>query len=326
MKGSGHISRSIYCCSIRSKPILTDCSVLLTKQQIHSYSMNVFYLCKFQNILLVEANEKFIDVEKVIGGKSPRLLKALPNFIIRYLKRIIHQDEINQILYDHGAKQGVEFIEEVLKGMNVTYQVEGLENISSDGRYLFASNHPLGGLDGMILIHALGKKFPEVKFPVNDLLMYIKPLSNVFIPVNKHGTQSPENARLIEEAYSSSTQILYFPAGLCSRKQKGKIEDLEWKKSFITKAVKHQRDIVPIYFSGRNSNFFYNLSKVRTTLGIKANIEMLYLVDEMFQQKGKNIKVTIGKPLSYSIFDNSRLPKSWANWVKRQVYEMEPKS
>jgi len=276
---------------------------------------------------ILQANKKIIDVEKVIEGKSPHLLKALPRFIIRYLKRIIHQDEINEVLSQHEKMQGAELIDAVLRVMDVTYQVEGIENISPDGHYLFASNHPLGGLDGMILIHMLGQKYPDVKFPVNDLLMHLTQLHSVFIPINKHGAQSSQNARLLDQAYSlNTTQILYFPAGLCSRKQKGKIEDLEWKKSFITKAVKHQRDIVPVYFSGRNSNFFYNLAKLRAFLGIKANIEMLYLVDEMFKQKGKSITVKIGKPYSYKIFDNSRTSQAWADWVKKLVYDMAPKS
>jgi len=269
--------------------------------------------------------EKIIDVEKVIAGKSPRLLKALPNFIIRYLKRIIHEDELNQFLSAHGQKQGIEFIAEALKLMEVTYQVEGMENISLDGHYLFASNHPLGGLDGMILIHTLGQKYPVVKFPVNDLLMNIKQLHPVFIPVNKHGAQTIDYAKQLDEAYNSQAQILYFPAGLCSRKQNGVIQDLDWKKSFISKAIKHQRDVVPVYFSGRNSNFFYNLAKIRAFLGIKANIEMLYLVDEMFKQKGKNISVKIGKPISYQTFDKSRTPQLWASWLKARVYEMGAK-
>jgi putative hemolysin len=209
--------------------------------------------------------------------------------------------------------------------MEVTYQVEGLENLSLDGHYLFASNHPLGGLDGMILIHTLGQKYPVVKFPVNDLLMYIKQLHPVFIPVNKHGAQTMDYAKQLDEAYNSQAQILYFPAGLCSRKQHGVIQDLDWKKSFISKAIKHQRDVVPVYFSGRNSNFFYNLAKIRAFLGIKANIEMLYLVDEMFKQKGKNISVKIGKPISYQTFDKSRTPQLWASWLKARVYEMGAK-
>lgn len=270
--------------------------------------------------------KKIIDVENVIASKSPKLLKTLPRFIIRYLKRIIHQDEINDFLEKHGDKQGIEFITEILKMMNVTYTVEGLENIEPSGRYLFASNHPLGGLDGIILIHSLGQKFPEVRFPVNDLLMHITQLQTIFIPVNKHGAQLSQNAKMLEEAYASSTQILYFPAGLCSRKQNGRIEDLEWKKSFITKAIKHQRNIVPVYFSGKNSRFFYNLAKLRKLLGIEANIEMLYLVDEMFKQKGKSITVRIGKPIHHSTFDSSKNPSEWAKWVKNIVYNMQPKN
>lgn len=270
----------------------------------------------------MEQSEKFIDIDKVIGAKSPRLMKVLPRFIIRYIKRIIHQDEINEILSRYGHKQGVAFIDEFLRYMQVSYNVEGLENINPDGRYLFASNHPLGGLDGMILMHLLGKEFSSIKFPVNDLLLHVKPLQSLFIAVNKHGAQSSQNARILEQAYSSDGQILYFPAGLCSRKQNGRIEDLEWKKSFINKAVKHQRSIVPIYFSGQNSKFFYNLAKIRGFFGIKANIEMLYLVDEMFKQKGKSITVRIGTPIPYLTFDNSKPPQEWALWVKKKVYQM----
>lgn len=264
--------------------------------------------------------QNLIDIDRVIASKSPRLQKALPRFIIRYLKRIIHQDEINEVLIKHGDKQGVEFIDEALKVMQVTYSVKGLENLKPDGRYLFASNHPLGGLDGMILIHLLGQKYPEIKFPVNDLLMHITQLNNIFIPINKHGAQSIQSARLIEETYASDAQVLYFPAGLCSRKQHGRIEDLEWKKSFIVKAVQHKREVVPVFFSGRNSNFFYNLARLRVFLGIKVNIEMLYLVNEMFKQKGKSITVIIGEPIPYTVFDSSKSPNEWAKWVKSIVY------
>ncbi|MEW5845761.1 MAG: 1-acyl-sn-glycerol-3-phosphate acyltransferase [Bacteroidota bacterium] len=270
--------------------------------------------------------QNLIDIDRVIASKSPRLQRALPRFIIRYLKRIIHQDEINEVLQKHGDKQGVDFIDEALKVMQVTYSVKGIENLKPDGRYLFASNHPLGGLDGMILIHLLGKRYPEVKFPVNDLLMHITQLHNIFIPINKHGSQSSKNVKLMDATFASDAQVLYFPAGLCSRKQHGKIEDLEWKKSFIIKAIQHKRDVVPVFFSGRNSNFFYNLAKLRTFLGIKANIEMLYLVNEMFKQKGKSITVIIGEPIPYTTFDGSKTPAEWAKWVKSVVYELGKQS
>jgi len=266
-----------------------------------------------------------IDIEKVIASKSPRLLKILPGFVIRYLKRIIHVDEMNNFLAAYGHLKGIEFIEKALEMLEATYTVEGLDNIKEGERYIFSSNHPLGGLDGIILIHAIGKKFPSVKFPVNDLLMNLPQFDEVFIPVNKHGSQSMDSARKIEEAYASNSQILYFPAGLCSRKQKGKIEDLEWKKNFITKAVKHKRNVVPVFFSGRNSNFFYNLSRLRTFLGIKANIEMLYLVNEMFKQKGQKIVVTVGQPIPYETFDGSKSPNQWACFMKTKTYELAKK-
>ncbi|PID88956.1 MAG: glycerol acyltransferase, partial [Bacteroidia bacterium] len=183
------------------------------------------------------------------------------------------------------------------------------------------ANHPLGGADGIILIDYFSRFFDKVLFPVNDILMEVENMSDIFLPVNKHGSQSRVGAKLMEEALASDAQMLFFPAGLVSRKKKGgKIEDLEWKKHFITKAVKHNRDIVPIFITGRNSNFFYNLANLRSFFGIKANLEMLYLSDELFKQKGKKITIKVGKPLKSSIFDKSRTPEEWAKFVKDKVY------
>ena len=207
--------------------------------------------------------------------------------------------------------------------MKLSYKVFGRENIPVKGRYIFVSNHPLGGLDGLVFIYELSKYFPDIKFPVNDILTNIENLSGIFLPVNKHGAQGKDAARRIEEAYSSDSQILYFPAGLCSRKKRGVIKDLQWHKSFISKAIQHKRDIVPAYFSGRNSNFFYNLSNIRKFLGIKANIEMLYLADEMFRQKDKEILLVFGKTIPWETFDKTRSAPEWADWVKSKSYELE---
>lgn len=267
-----------------------------------------------------QAEVFFIDIEKVISDKNPRLLKLLPKFLVRYLKRIIHQDELNKFIKFHGELMGLDFIREGLKYMKTNYEVKGLENLPEEGRFLFASNHPLGGLDGLIFIHEIGKIWPNLKFPVNDLLLNIKNLEPIFLPINKHGKQDKQAVIQIEKSYASDDQILYFPAGLCSRKKKGKIKDLEWKKHFITKAVKHKRDIVPVHFTGRNSNFFYNLANLRSMMGIKSNIEMIYLANEMFKQKNKKIIVRFGKPISYRMFDKSLSPEEWALKVKKIVY------
>jgi len=267
-------------------------------------------------------NQK-IDVEKVLFSKNPALAKTVPSFVINYLKKIVHQDELNELLKECGHLKDSEFIEAGLKFLNIRYKAYGQENIPERGRYIFVSNHPLGGLDGLVFIHEISKHFRDLKFPVNDILMNIENLSGIFLPVNKHGSQAKFAAAKIEEAYASDSQILYFPAGLCSRKKRGLIKDLEWHKSFITKAVQHKRDIIPAYFSGRNSNFFYNLSNLRNFIGIKANIEMLYLPDEMFRQKDKEIKLIFGKSIPWQTFDHAKSPSEWAEWVKSKSYDLQ---
>jgi len=264
-----------------------------------------------------------IDVEQVLYSKSPKLEKKVPRFIINYLKRIVHQDEINDFLKQYGNLKDVKFIEAGLKSFDIKYNVFGSENLPKEGRYFFVSNHPLGGLDGLVFIYELSHHFSDLKFPVNDILMFIRNLSGIFVPINKHGGQAKEAVKQIEDAYKSDAQILYFPAGLCSRKRNGIIKDLEWHKSFISKAVQHKRDVVPAFFSGRNSNFFYNLANIRKFLGIKMNVEMLYLPDELFHQKGKEISLVFGKPIPWQTFDNSKTPIEWAAWVREISYELE---
>ncbi len=267
--------------------------------------------------------KKFIDIEEVIRKKNPNLLKILPGFVIAYLKRLIHQDEVNRIIYDYRDRHGLAFVRCILEDMNVTYEAEGLDKIPREGRYIFASNHPLGGFDGLVLMDAIGSIFPDIRFIVNDLLLNIKNFEPVFVPVNKHGRQFPEYARKIEETYSSDAQVLYFPAGLCSRKIKGRITDPKWNNNFIRKAVQYERDVIPVYFEGRNSDFFYNLANIRKKLHIKANIEMTFLVDEFFKQKGQHLQLRFGEPVPYAVFDKSKSHDDRANMVREKVYAMQ---
>jgi putative hemolysin len=264
-----------------------------------------------------------IDVEKVLYSKNPGLRKVVPGFVVNYLKRIVHQDDLNYFLENWGHLRDAELIGAMLDYLGVKAQVFGTQNISLSGRYIFVSNHPLGGLDGLVFIYELSKIYHDLKFPVNDILTSIENLSGIFLPVNKHGPQGKNAARRIEEAYASESQILYFPAGLCSRKRRGVIKDLEWHKSFIAKSIQHKRDVIPAYFSGRNSNFFYNLSNFRKFIGLKANIEMLYLADEMFMQKGRDIRLIFGEKIPWQTFDKSRSASAWAEWVKAKSYELE---
>ncbi|MDH6535090.1 putative hemolysin [Parabacteroides sp. PM5-20] len=271
-----------------------------------------------------EKRTKYIDIKQILQTKAPSIAKKLPGFLLNYLIRIVHQDELNYILTTFHEDDGVDFMLKLIDYFELTLEVEGEENLPAEGRFIFASNHPLGGLDGICLSAILGKHYEgKIRYFVNDLLLFIPNLRSIFIPINKHGKQAKQTAILTDEAYNSDNQMITFPAGLCSRKNKGKIVDLEWKKSFIQKAVAYQRDIVPIYFEGKNSNFFYNLANIRTRLGIKMNYEMLYLSDEVFKSKRATYRIYFGKPIPWQTFDKSKKPEEWAEWVKKTAYGLK---
>jgi putative hemolysin len=172
-------------------------------------------------------------------------------------------------------------------------------------------------------MHAIGRYRRDVKFLVNDILLNVGNLQPLFVGVNKVGGQNKSAIAAIDEAYAADQALLVFPAGLVSRKIDGEIVDLEWKKSFVSKAKRYKKDIVPVYIDGRNSNFFYNLSNWRTKFGVKANIEMLYLADEFFKQRNQRVTIKIGKKIPYSYFNDSKNEKKWAEEVKKVVYNLK---
>ncbi len=267
-------------------------------------------------------NSKFIDIDKVFNDKNPKLKKYIPKFLINYLKRITHQEEVNNFMAKHQHLFGIDYAEAIISNFQSSYIIKGEENIPNEGRFVFVANHPLGGLDGVIFVAAVGKFFQDLKFPVNDILMNITNLGSIFLPINKHGGHSRDAARRIDEAYASNNQVLMFPAGLVSRRKKGIIRDLDWKKNFIHKANSHNRKIIPVHISGRNTNRFYNLANWRKRLGIKVNIEMLYLVDELYLQKNKTITVTFGKPIEVNNVNKTQTSNDWAQKIKNEVYAL----
>ena len=245
-----------------------------------------------------------IDIDKILKTKAGKKSKYIPRFVTSYLKRIVHQDELNVFLHDSKDKVGVEFLEACMEFLDV-------------------SNHPLGGQDGVALGYILGKHYGgNVRYLVNDLLMNLHGLAPLCIPINKTGSQSRDFPKMVEAGFSSDNHIIMFPAGLCSRRQNGVIRDLEWKKTFVTKSVETQRDVVPLHFEGRNSDFFYNLANLCKFVGIKFNIAMLYLADEMLKNRHKTFTLTIGKPIPWQTFDKSKTPAQWAQFVKDVVYKL----
>lgn len=265
--------------------------------------------------------DNLIDLDKVIADKSSLLKTLLPGFVTGYLKRLIHQEWLNHLLTEYGDYTGVDFIEQVLKDMNTKLDLRGLENVPKSDKCIIAANHPLGGLDGMALMLGVSKVRKDIVFPVNDILLNIKNLQELFIPINKHGSNT-ENIKIINDTFASDKLICYFPFGLVSRKRKGKISDLEWKTTFITKAKRFKRDIIPTHISGQNSNFFYNLANFRKNFRIKVNLEMLFLVDELDKQKGNTLVFTFGPRVPYTFFDSRHTKAEWAEFMRQYVYKL----
>lgn len=265
---------------------------------------------------------KPINIREVFAEKSPGLARFIPGFVYRFLHRILHLDFINEILEKYGHLQGTAFVDSVVEMFNVKEYLHGLENIPRDGKFIFASNHPLGGFDGMLLMKTVENQLGEFKFLANDILLNIPQLSPVFVPVNKHGAHAREAARKLSEVYNSEAQVLIFPFGLASRKVKGKITDLEWKKHFITKSVQHKRDVIPVFISGRNTNRFYRIAKIRKFLRIKWNLEMFLLPDETYRHRNTDVHLYFGRPIPYTTFDGKKSHSEWAAWVKEQVYKL----
>ncbi len=274
--------------------------------------------------LIVPENEKFINLEKAIASKNPKLLKFMPGFVLRYIKKIVHQEELNKAIYLARHRHGVDFANAAYEEFGVKFKIIGEENIVKTGGVIMAANHPLGGLDGLTLIKIVSDYRPDIRFFVNDLLMAFKNYAPIFVPVNKHGKNSSDYARKFEEVYAGTECLLIFPAGLVSRRNdKGVVEDLVWKKSFIAKAIQYKKNIVPVYIEGNNSKRFYNLAYYRKKLGIKANIEMFYLVDEMYRQRGKTLTFIFGEQISWETFTSDYPAEYWSAKVKEHVYALK---
>lgn len=264
-----------------------------------------------------------LDVERILRSKVGDRMKYVPRFAVSYLKKILHQDELNAFLLQEKGREGVDFLADCMRYLDVKLEVEGRENLPEAGRCTFVSNHPLGGQDGISLGYILGSRYDgKIKYLVNDLLMNLHGLAPLCVPVNKTGGQSRGLSRLVDEAFRSDNHIIMFPAGLCSRRRGGVIRDLEWKKTFVLKSVQTERMVVPIRFEGRNSDFFYRLANICKALGVKFNVAMLYLADEMLKNRHKTFKVIIGKPIPWQTFDKSKTPAEWADYVKEIVYKL----
>lgn len=268
-------------------------------------------------------DKKLIDIDQLIDSKNPNLRKWMPGFVLRYFKRILHEDDVNTFLDKQGDKYGAEFCDAAVEDLDITYDVFGIDHIPKEGGCIFAVNHPLGGMDAIVIVSAIQSVRTDIKFIVNDVLLNIENLKGMFVGVNKLGKNFKASLKKVDETFASDQAVFVFPAGLVSRKQGSKIEDLEWKKTFVTRARKYKKPIVPVFIKGQLSDSFYRLANWRSRFGIKTNIEMFYLVHEFYKLTGKHVPMIFGKPISPEELKSQASDSVWAEKIKKRVYEME---
>jgi putative hemolysin len=266
---------------------------------------------------------EYININKQIKESSSKFLKKLPCFFVNWIKIIIWQDELNFILTKYSKYEGISFLAKLTKELNIKVEIEGIENLPDNGRCFFVANHPFGFVDGLILTNTVGEKYGDFKAIGNNIFMLIPHLKGNIAAVNVFGTNSREYILELEKLFKSDIPVTHFPAGIVSRIKKGKVEDSNWEKGFIKKAIAYQRNVVPFYFYGRNSLLFYFIYIARKTFGISKILELVLLPHELFNKRNKTIKVKIGKPISYNTFDMSRSHHDWAQFVKKQVYNLK---
>lgn len=269
-----------------------------------------------------EITQRFISLEKILVSKNKYLLKIIPKPLLKWFKKLICLDRVNEVIYKYRDDKGVDFANSVLKELEVKIEVVNPDNIPKEGRALIVSNHPLGGIDGIALISEVGKYRRDILFPVNDILCHLPGLKNIFIPINKYGRNS-SNHDALNQAFASDNCMMFFPAGTESKKIDGKIQDFKWKKTFVRKAQEFKRDIIPVYVDGVNSKKFYRFSAVRRFFRIDFDLEMILLPSEMFKKKGETIKITFGKTIKNEVLDNRFSPSVWANKIRDFVYTLK---
>jgi putative hemolysin len=268
---------------------------------------------------------KYIDIENSVKESNSKTVANLPRFVIKWLIKILRQDQLNRILNTYVDCEGVDFHRKIVEEFNLTLEIEGLENLPEKGRCFFASNHPFGVIDGLVLTKIVGEKYGDFRAIGNDAFMFVPNLRPYIAMVNVYGRSSKENIAALQKIYDSDMPITHFPAGEVSRLYGGKVQDCKWQKSFISKSISSKRDIVPFYFFGRNSWLFHTVSILRRMLFIKANLELILLSSEMFKKKNATIRVRIGKPISYQKFDNSLTHQQWAQFVRNHIYSLGKK-
>jgi len=270
----------------------------------------------------MDKSERTIDIEKAIRRSKSGFVRSLPRFVIAFIEKLIRQDEMNEVIHQNRDLTGGPFVNNVLRDWNVKIEIRGRENVPSSGRFVFVANHPVGGMDALSFLSTIHSFFPDVVSPSNELFNYIPNLHPVILGVNVFGTNTKDTVNSFNRLFESDSQIMIFPAGIVSRRVKGFISDPPWQKTFVTKSVQFKRDIIPVHISGRNSNLFYFVDRLRKFLGIKMSVEIILLPREMHHQRNSTVTLTIGKPIPWQSITSEKNHNEWAGYIKQLVYKL----
>ncbi len=265
-----------------------------------------------------------INVEAMLDNFLPDFRnkkKRLYKTTVTVLKKILHQDEINQFIDTHRHLEGLEFLDAVLDHFDFKYSLSNRDraNIPAQGRVIIVANHPLGSLDGLALLKMIAEIRPDVKIVATNVLSQVKPLENLFLSVDNLSTKANHIAGLkkILSTLRQEQAVIMFPTGEVSRIRPQGVRDGKWKTGFVSMAYKTSSPVVPVYINGKNSTLFYSMSTLYKPLGT------LMLVMEMFNKQDQEISFRVGKPIPV---DSMRLldlpPKKIAKRMRKQVYRL----
>ena len=240
------------------------------------------------------------------------------------LMKILKISTLNKIYNKNKHLSDVVFLNAILDDLKIKFEIpeEDLKRLPKDGAYITISNHPLGGIDGVLLLKMMLEREPNFKIIANFLLHRIEPLKKYILPVNPFENHNDAKSSVIgiKETFrhlSDGKPLGIFPAGEVSTYKAGKLMvDKPWEEGAIKVIRKAQVPVVPIYFHAKNSRFFYLLSKIHGTL------RTAKLPSELFSQKHRAIKVRIGKPISVAEQNEYASIEEYSDFLRRKTYRL----
>lgn len=264
-----------------------------------------------------------INIEQAVCDKFPAFSHqpdAIKRPTFSLLRKLTHEQEINQFLTDNEGLDPVTFIESVFDYFNFSYTVPNRDkaNIPAQGRVVIIANHPIGSLDGLAILRLLLEVRPDVKILANDMLMNFEALHPLLIPLdNMGGGGALKSFRSAVEELEHDHAVIVFPAGEVSRARPSGVRDTRWRPGFLKMARRAKAPLLPVRINAKNSLLFYSASMLFKPLGTAL------LAQEMFNKKSATIHFRIGEAIPAIALQSEQLSdKSLLKRLKKHLYKI----